>query len=100
MRLKVRLLFRSWSWHARRIVLLHPKTRLNGSDGQRPARMAEKGLLMTPKHSSDVVLAQLGQEILYVGVGIGKQGHVAGFLSLTLLARHRRFEHCPALSFE
>jgi len=58
---------------------------------------------MSSKHPSDAVptpLAQLGQEILYVGVDIGKQGHVGGFLSLTLLARHRRFEHCPALSFE
>jgi transposase len=65
--------------------------------------MAKRGLLMTPKHPSDTVptpLAQLGQEILYVGVDIGKQGHVAGFLSTTLLLRHRRFEHCPALSFE
>lgn len=58
---------------------------------------------MAPKHSSDAVsppLVQLGQDILYVGVDIGKQGHVAGFLSTTLLFRHRRFEHCPALSFE
>ncbi|HEU5376793.1 MAG TPA: IS110 family transposase [Ktedonobacteraceae bacterium] len=58
---------------------------------------------MRPKHPSDTVptpLAQLGQEMLYVGVDIGKQGHVAGFLSATLLLRHRRFEHCPALSFE
>lgn len=58
---------------------------------------------MAHKHSSDASsasLAQLGQEILYVGVDIGKRGHVGGFLSTTLLARHRRFEHCPALSFE
>lgn len=58
---------------------------------------------MASKHSSDAVptpRVQLGQEILYVGVDIGKQGHVAGFLSTTLLLRHRRFEHGPALSFE
>lgn len=58
---------------------------------------------MASKHSSDTVptpLMQLGQEMLYVGVDIGKQGHVAGFLSATLLLRHRRFEHCPALPFE
>ena len=63
----------------------------------------KKGLLMTSKHSSDAVpmpLVQLGQETLYVGVDIGKRGHVGGFLSTTLLTRHRRFEHCPALSFE
>src|SRR5260370_16177651 len=65
--------------------------------------MEERGLLMAPKHSSDapsVPLAQFGQETLYVGVDVGKRGHVGGFLSTTLLARHRRFEHCPALSFE
>jgi len=45
-------------------------------------------------------VAQLGQETLYVGIDIGKKGHVGGFLSPTLLTRHRRYEHCPALSFE
>jgi len=40
--------------------------------------------------------AHLGQETLYVGVDIGKKTHVAGFVSSTLLARHQRFEHCPA----
>ena len=42
----------------------------------------------------------LVHETLYVGVDIGKTTHVAGFLSPTLLARHQRFEHCPALTFE
>ncbi len=42
----------------------------------------------------------LAQETLYVGVDIGKRAHVAGFLSVTLLARHQRFDHCPALSFD
>ncbi|GER90783.1 hypothetical protein KDW_55930 [Dictyobacter vulcani] len=42
----------------------------------------------------------LAQKTLYVGVDIGKRTHVAGFLSTTLLARHQRFEHCPAFSFE
>jgi transposase len=58
---------------------------------------------MARKHaydSSPIAPAQLGHETLYVGVDIGRQGHVGGFLSTTLLARHRRFEHCPALSFE
>ena len=41
----------------------------------------------------------LGAESLYVGIDVGKQQHVAGFLSTTLLARHQRFEHCPALVF-
>lgn len=42
----------------------------------------------------------LPHETLYVGIDIGKRVHVAGFLSTTLLARHQRFEHCPALAFE
>jgi len=45
-------------------------------------------------------LSPLGQETLYVGVDIGKTAHVAGFTSVTLLTRHQRFEHCPALTFE
>jgi hypothetical protein len=39
-------------------------------------------------------------ESLYVGIDIGKGKQVAGFLSQTLLARHDRFEACPALVFE
>lgn len=42
----------------------------------------------------------LTHELLYVGIDIGKRTHVAGFLATTLLARHQRFEHCPAMSFE
>ena len=42
----------------------------------------------------------LAHETLYVGVDIGKRAHVAGFLSSTLLARHQRFEHGPALAFD
>jgi transposase len=39
-------------------------------------------------------------ESLYVGVDVGKQQHVAGFVSKTLLQRYERFEACPALAFE
>lgn len=46
------------------------------------------------------VIPMLAQETLYVGIDIGKATHVAGFLSTTLLTRHQRFEHCPALTFE
>lgn len=42
----------------------------------------------------------LAHESLYVGIDVGKQRHVAGFVSATLLARHRRFEGCPALVFD
>jgi hypothetical protein len=45
-------------------------------------------------------ISLLAEAPLYVGMDIGKRAHVAGFLSTTLLARHQRFEHCPALSFE
>jgi transposase len=37
---------------------------------------------------------------LYVGVDIGKKGHVAAFVSRTLLDSHKRYEACPVLRFE
>lgn len=46
------------------------------------------------------LLPMLAQETLYVGVDVGKKAHVAGFISSTLLTRHQRFEHCPALAFD
>jgi transposase len=45
-------------------------------------------------------IPMLLHETLYVGVDIAKSRHVAGFVSTTLLTRHKRFESCPALSFE
>ncbi len=52
------------------------------------------------KTSPDLkIIPMLSHETLYVGVDIGKTTHVAGFISSTLLTRHQRFEHCPALSF-
>jgi len=54
-----------------------------------------------PSSSPDLeVLPMLAHETLYVGVDVGKRAHVAGFLSSTLLTRHQRFEHCPALAFD
>ena len=47
-----------------------------------------------------MALPMLAQETLYVGVDVGKKVHVAGFISSTLLTRHQRFEHCPALAFD
>jgi len=41
----------------------------------------------------------LARESLYVGIDVGKQAHVAGFISTTLLERHTHFEGCPALAF-
>lgn len=46
------------------------------------------------------VIPMLARESLYVGIDVGKARHVAGFISPTLLARHQRFEHCPALTFD
>jgi hypothetical protein len=46
------------------------------------------------------VIPMLATESLYVGIDVGKQKHVAGFISNTLLKRHERFEACPALIFE
>ncbi len=42
----------------------------------------------------------LAYETFYVGTDISKKAHVAGFVSSTLLLRHQRFEHCPALAFD
>jgi transposase len=45
-------------------------------------------------------LPMLPRESIYIGVDIGKFKHVAGFVSKTLLERHRHFESCPAFLFE
>ncbi|GHO56169.1 IS110 family transposase [Ktedonobacter robiniae] len=53
------------------------------------------------KTSPDLkVLPMLPHESIYIGVDIGKQKHIAGFVSKTLLERHKHFENCPAFSFE
>jgi len=52
----------------------------------------------TQPHLKAVLM--LLHESLYVGVDVGKQRHVAGFVSQTLLHRYERFEACPALAFE
>jgi len=54
----------------------------------------------TASRPDQLALPMLANETLYVGVDIGKRAHVAGFLSSTLLTRHQRFEHCPALAFD
>ena len=45
-------------------------------------------------------LPMLPHESIYIGVDIGKFKHVAGFVSKTLLERHKHFESCPAFIFE
>jgi len=42
----------------------------------------------------------LPTEAIYIGVDSGKFKHVAGFVSKTLLERHKHFENCPAFTFE
>jgi transposase len=65
---------------------------------------AERRVLLmsrkTTSHTNQEYASSLAHETLYIGIDIGKRTHVAGFLATTLLARHQRFEHCPALSFE
>jgi transposase len=56
--------------------------------------------MKTERHPDLQAVPMLLHETLYVGVDIGKRSHVAGFISTTLLARHQRFEACPALTFE
>jgi transposase len=51
-------------------------------------------------HSDLKDLPMLPRESIYIGVDIGKFKHVAGFVSKTLLERHRHFESCPAFIFE
>ena len=75
----------------------------NGSDGRDGHDAGKANSLMPRKAASQAKQGHpslLAHETLYVGVDIGKRAHIAGFLSATLLARHQRFEHCPALSFE
>ena len=58
-------------------------------------------MVSSHKRSSRLpALSMLPNESLYIGVDIGKFKHVAGFLSKTLLERHKHFEHCPAFVFE
>jgi transposase len=65
-----------------------------------PERLEALMSRTSSSHSEPGYFPLVAQETLYVGVDIGKRAHVGGFLSTTLLARHQRFEHCPALSFE
>src|SRR5262245_31452867 len=66
-----------------------------------PRRVATMAKQAPPSAQPDLTLVPLlGNESVYIGIDIGKSKHVAGFLSHTLLARHDRFEACPALVFE
>src|SRR5437879_5534548 len=40
------------------------------------------------------------QPRLFVGIDVAKTSHIAGFLSSSLMARHKRFTLCPTLKFE
>jgi transposase len=39
-------------------------------------------------------------ESVYVGIDVGKQRHLAGFVSAGLLVRYERFDGCPVLAFD
>jgi len=45
------------------------------------------------------IVPLLTHESVYVGIDVGKHTHVAGFVSNTLLQRHKHFEGCPSLKF-
>jgi transposase len=51
-------------------------------------------------HPGLTALPMLPHESIYIGVDVGKFKHVAGFVSKTLLDRHKHCEHCPAFIFE
>jgi transposase len=36
---------------------------------------------------------------IFVGIDVGKDGHIAGFISSTLLEQHKRFTSCPSFAF-
>src|SRR6476661_356852 len=46
------------------------------------------------------IIPILAHESVYIGVDVGKHTHVAGFVSNTLIERHKQFEACPVLKFE
>lgn len=50
-------------------------------------------LIVTAKHT-------ISDDLLYVGIDIGKKSCVAGFVSQTLLTRYAEFEQCPAIAFD
>lgn len=52
-----------------------------------------------PVPDSGSMRPALEHESLYLGIDVGKQQHMAGFVSATLLTRHQRFEACPVLKF-
>jgi transposase len=59
-----------------------------------------RSMAQTPSRAPNLrPVPELPTESLYVGIDVGKQRHVAGFLSTTLLERHGRFEGCPVLTF-
>lgn len=45
-------------------------------------------------------LPMLPHESLSIGVDSGKTKHIAGFVSKTLVERHKHFENCPAFTFD
>src|SRR5271166_5211201 len=48
-----------------------------------------------PAPDSAPIRPLLEHESIYLGIDVGKQQHMAGFVSATLLTRHQRFEACP-----
>lgn len=51
-------------------------------------------MTIVPKHITAITL--LPQERLFVGIDIGRHSHYAGFVSKSLLEKHRHPEKCPS----
>ena len=51
----------------------------------------------TAQRAKPKIIPILANESLYIGIDVGKTAHVAGFISNTLLERHKQFEACPVL---
>jgi transposase len=52
------------------------------------------------RHVDRTSAVPLSTAPIYVGIDIGKQRHVAAFISTPLLESHVRFEACPTFAFE
>jgi hypothetical protein len=85
--------------HIHGLKPLYAREKMHKVGTEAPSEEAEP-MAHPTKHPPDLqAIPMLKYESLYVGIDVGKQRHVAGFVSSTLLARHERFEACPALAF-
>src|SRR6266498_2929374 len=89
-----------WERHFHELGPIHPNDIVSADRGLPPMKERYAMTKRAVQRSDLKVVPAPLNESLYVGIDIGKNRHVAGFLSQTLLSRHERFEACPALVFE